>query len=271
MYSRMAEIFSSQGKHESSLVTLKSSLKLYTQHDGSDSMNVAKTLVHLGSAYKNLENLDRASSCFSEGIKIYRSNPSGRDDRDDLLMSRAMCELGKIYGRMKMQDKAIELCTESLRILKQHPSKESDGSIADTHLAMAEILNEWGKAEQAARFYEESMRYYEENFGSDSIKVATCHFGFAHTQKKLGDAQAAIRSFGKALRIHRTEGDKTLHVANDLFQIGQIYDTYGETNKSFQCFQECLRIRQASLNEDDLDLLAARRYVDMLRRKNECS
>jgi tetratricopeptide (TPR) repeat protein len=84
----------------------------------------------------------------------------------------------------------------------------------------------------------------------------------------MGEPEAALMSFGKALRIHRAkEGDKSLHVAKDLFQIGQIYDSYGETSKAFQCFQECLKIRQDILSDDDLDMLAARRFVDTLRRK----
>lgn len=232
-------------------------------------MNVAKTLVHLGHVYSKVENIDRACSCFSEGIKIFRSNSNKRNDDDDVVMSQAMKELAKIYARMNMHDKAIELCTDSLRILKQYPSKESDGSVADTCLTIAEILNEWDKVEQSARFYEEALRYYQEKFGLESSEVATCYYGIALTQKKLNDPQTALRSFGKALRIHRTEGDKTLFVANDLFQIGQIYDAYDETSKALQCFQECLKIRQANLSEDDLDLLAAKRYVDSLRRKME--
>ena len=269
VYLRMAEILSSQGKYEMSLNTMKQSLKLYSKEFGSDSLSVAKTLVHLGYVYNNLENFDRAKSCLTEGIKIFRSNPNERGADNNVLMSHAMGELGRMYGRMKMYDKAIELCTESLKILKKYQSKETDGSVADTCMTIADILNDWGKIQQAARFYEEALGVYEENVGSESAETAACYYGIAVAQKKMGDTQDALRSFGKALRIHRTEGDKTLHVANDLFQIGQIYESYGEISKSFQCFQECLKIRQSNLNDDDLDLLAARRYTDMLQRKME--
>lgn len=267
IYLRMAEILSSQGKFEMSLNTMKQCLKLYDKHCGSDSLNVAKTLIHLGYLYKNLENLDKAKSCFTEGIKIFRSNPSERNADYDILMSHAMGELGRIYGRMKINDKAIELCTESLKILKQQKSKETDGSVADTCMTIADILSDVGKIQQAARFYEEALYIYEDSFGSESAEAATCHYGIAVAQKKMGDTQGALRNFGKALRIHRAEGDKTLHVANDLFRIGQIYESYGEIAKSIQCFQECLKIRQANLSADDLDLLAAKRYTDMLQKK----
>jgi tetratricopeptide (TPR) repeat protein len=266
-YYRVAEILNNQGKYDTALDTLKRTLKIYSEVYGRDSMSVAKTLVHLGSVYKNLDNVDRASGCFSEGIKIFRSNASGRDCNSEILMSQAMRELGSLYARLKMYDKAINLCTESLRIFKQYQSKVGDGSVADTCLSIAGILNDWGKVDQAVRFYEESLRFYEENFGSDSTELATCYYGIAIAQTKMGDSQAGLRSFGKALRIHRAEGDKTLDVANDLFQIGKIYDSYDQTSKAYQCFQECLKIRQANLSDDDLDLLATRRYVDTLRRK----
>lgn len=267
-YSRIADILSSQSKYEAALVMLKRTLKLNSEVYGSDSFDVAKTLVHLGSVYCNLENIERASSCFSEGIKIFRSSQS-KSEVNDVVMSQAMMDLAKTYACTKMYDKAIELCTESLRILKQYPAKESDGTVADTCLVIAEILNDWEKIEQSTKFYEEALRFYEEKIGPESSQVATCYYGIANNQKKLDDPQAALKSFGKSLRIHRLDGDKTIHVANDLFQIGQIYDTYGEISKAFQCFQECLKIRQAFLSEDDLDLLAARRCVDSMRRKME--
>jgi tetratricopeptide (TPR) repeat protein len=265
VYSRIAAIFSKENKFETSLDALKQALKLYSEVHGSDSIQVAKILVQLGSVYKNLENMDRAMGCFSEGIKIFRSNET--DENVDSLMSQAMVELGKIYGRMNMHDKAIELCTESLRLLKKYPSNQVDASIADVYLTVAEILSDWGKVEQSLRFYEQALKSYEETLGSDSTAAATAHIGIALSHKKLDDPQTALRSFGKALRIHRTEGDRTLFVANDLFEIGQIYDFYGETSKAYQCFQECLKIRQNNLSEDDYSLLAARRYLDKMQRK----
>jgi tetratricopeptide (TPR) repeat protein len=264
-YTRIADIFSRQNKFETSLDALKQALKLHSEVHGSDSVQVAKILVHLGSAYKHLENIDRAMGCFSEGIKILRSTES--DTKDEYLMSQAMVDLGKIYARMNMFDKAIELCTESLRLLKQNPSIQVGATVADVYLTVAEILIEWGKVEQALKFYEQALISYEETLGPDSTAAATCHYGIAMTHKKEDDPQTALRSFGQALRIHRSEGDKTLSVANDLFQIGQIYDSYGETSKAYQCFHECLKIRQANLSEDDLELLAVRRYVDKLQRK----
>ncbi|KAL3792663.1 hypothetical protein HJC23_009391 [Cyclotella cryptica] len=268
VYSRIAEILTCQNKYELSLNTLKCSLKLYSGHYGSDSIKVAETLLQLGHVYNHLDNLEKATGCLLECIKFFRSNPSERNVHNELLMSDAMNRLGKIYARKKVHNKAIELCTESLRIQRQYSSKENFESIAATCVDIGNILSEWDKSDQALQFYEESLRLYEKNSRTDSIEVATCYHGIALANKRMGKSEAALMSFGKALRIHRTkEGDKSLHVANDLFQIGQIYDSFGDTSKAFQCFKECLKTRQDILSDDDLDVLAARRYVDTLRRK----
>lgn len=266
----MTEILNDQGKYETSLNTLKQALKLYNKHYESDSIQVAKTLIRLGQVYNELGNLEKATGCYSEGIKIFRLKTLERSADDNIFMSQAMGQLGKVYARKKMHGKAIELCTESLKIQKKYSSDETISSVAQSCLVIADILSEWGKADQALQFFEEALRIYKENVGPESTQVATCYHGIGLAQKRMGDNKTALMNFGKSLRINRgEEGDKSLPVADDLFQIGQIYDSFLDKSKAYQCFQECLKIRQANLSDDDLDLLAARRYVDTLKRKLE--
>lgn len=235
---------------------------MYSSHCGSDSYEVAKTLLQIGKEYVQLDNMEKATGCFSEAVKILRSC----DGDNDILISQALSSLGQNYARKKMYAKAIEMSTEALRIQKQH--EDEFVSIADTLSTIGNILDEWGKVEQALQFYEEALRLYENAVGLDSVEVANCQYNVALIEKKLGESEAALLNFGQALRTHRTkEGDKSLGVSNDLYQIGEIYDSFGDKEKALQCFQECLKIRKENFSDDHLDVLAARRYVDTLRRR----
>mmetsp|Transcript_32625 Transcript_32625/g.62834 ORF Transcript_32625/g.62834 Transcript_32625/m.62834 type:complete len:325 (-) Transcript_32625:522-1496(-) len=124
------------------------------------------------------------------------------------------------------------------------------------------------KKEQSLQFYEEALRVYEESDSADASDVANCQQTIGILQKGLGDFETALTCFGKALRGHRSaEGDKSLSVATDLYYMGMLYDSFGEAEKALQCFHECLKIRRKELEEDHLDVLAAKRFIANLERK----
>ncbi len=141
---------------------------------------------------------------------------------------------------------------------KQHARAED---IAESLVDLGNILDAWGKSDQAIQFFDEALRTYIEALGLDSVEVASCKHSIALVKKSLGETEEALRYFGEALRIHRLkEGDKSLNVADILFQVGQIY-MVGDKDKAVKCFEECLRVRKEILGEDHLDVLAAQRFV----------
>lgn len=263
-YTRLALLLDDKGNHEASLQSLKKALKLYSECNGTDSVEVAETLHRLGKTYDHLGNYEKSAACFTRCIKIFRSV----GDEYGAYISQALRSVGKNYARKKQFAKAVELCTESLKMQKELSGEVELVEIAHSLLNIGDIMNQWDKPEQALQFYEEALNSYEEVVGFDSLDVALCKYNIGVVNKGMGESEKALKCFGEALKIHRMkEGDKSLNVATDLFQIAQIYDSYGNKRKALACFEECARIRENALDEDHLDVLAARRYISTLRKK----
>jgi tetratricopeptide (TPR) repeat protein len=263
-YTRLAHLLDEKGNHEASLQSLKRALKLCSDCNGTESVEVAEILHRLGKTYDHLGNYEKSSACFTRSVKIFRSI----DDDYGVYISQALSFVGRNYARRKQFGKAVELCTESLKMQKELIGEVELVDIAHSLLNIGDIMNQWDKPEQALQFYEEALNSYEEVVGFDSLDVAMCKYNIGVVKKGAGESEKALKCFGEALKIHRTkEGDKSLNVATDLFQIAQIYDSYGNLKKALACFEECVRIRNDVLDEDHLDVLAARRYVSTLRKK----
>ena len=263
-YTRLAALLDGSDNHEASLQSLKKALKLYSDCNGTESVEVAETLHLLGKTYDHLENYDKSAACFTRAIKIFRFIGDGFEFH----ISQALSFVGRNYARRKQFGKAIELCTESLQMQRDLIGEVELLDIANALLNIGDIMNQWGKQEQALKFFEESLNSYEEVDGFDSLDAARCKYNIGTVQKVLGETEKALKRFGEALKIHRKkEGDKSLNVANDLFQIAQIYDSYGNRKKALACFEECVRIRDDLLDEDHIDVLAARRCVSTLRKR----
>ena len=263
-YTRLAHLLDEKGNHEASLQSSKKALKLYSDCSGTESAEVAETLHRLGKTYDRLGNYEKSAACFTRSIKIFRSI----DDDYDVYVSQALSFVGRNYARRKQFGKAVELCTESLKMQKELIGEVELVDIAHSLVNIGDIMNQWDKPEQAVQFYEEALNSFEEAVGFDSLDVAACKYNIGVVKKRVGESEKALKCFGEALKIHRTkEGDKSLNVATDLFQIAQIYDSYGNRKKALACFEECVRIRNDALDEDHLDVLAARRYVSTLRKK----
>jgi len=263
-YIRLAHLLDEKGNYEASLQSLKMALKLYSDFNGTESVDVAETLHRLGKTYDHLGNYEKSAACFTRSIKIFRAI----DDDYGVYISQALGFVGRNHARKKQYGKAVELCTESLKMQKELIGEVELVDIAHSLLNIGDIMHQWDKPEQALQFYDEALHSYEEVVGFDSLDVALCKYNIGVVNKCLGESERALKCFGEALKIHRTtEGDKSLNVATDLFQIAQIYDSYGNKKKALACFEECVRIRADVLDEDHLDVLAARRFVSTLRKK----
>ena len=262
-YSRLGTLLQEEGRIESSLHSWKKALKIFTTNLGRDDILVGEVLFQIGLIYDTLGNHDKASSCFSETIKIYRAKGKGEthldEHRDNEIVGQSLGHIGRNYARKKQYSKAVELCTEELQYRKKFAQAED---IAQSIVELGNILKAWGKTEQSLQFFEEALRTYQEARGIDCVEVANCKHSIGILNKQLGKTEKALKCFGEALRIHRVEeGDKSLSVADNLFQIGQIFDSFGKKEQSLKCFEECLSIRKETLGEDHLDVLAAQRYV----------
>ena len=133
---------------------------------------------------------------------------------------------------------------------------------------MGNILDEWGKLDQAMKFYSEALVKYRLNLGDDNEDVANCvqSIGLIHIRNEKHNT--AIPLLFDILRIYRIKGgSESLDVARVLFNLGRIYGKGADYTKALSCFKECLKVRMKLLNSNHADISDARKYVDTTEKK----
>jgi len=205
---------------------------------------------------------DESLSCFTEALRIFKLDSGNNDTNVSLVLNN----LGINHARRKNYAKAIELCTEGLRIRRLQGSSETE--IADSLFNIGHILDEWGKDEQAMKFYTEALQLYRKSLGDEDIEVANCLQYLAAIYTRNESLDKAIPCYTEALRLYRLKhGNENLDVASTLYQLGRVHGKRAEYDKALKCFTECLQIRRDQLGDDDLDVIAARRFADAIRIK----
>lgn len=263
-YVSLAVLLDEKDDFEASLHSWKNALKLYSELVGSGSDEVAEILFKIGILYNHLQNYDRATSCFSESVRIVRNNGD-----DDEMVANALCHIAKNYARKRQFARGLEMSMEALRLKKQFCSAPE---IASCLVDCGDILDGWGKPDQALRFLDEALRIYREQEDESHVTdVANCKRTLGCVYRQLGDSKTALDLLVGALAQHRAQGDDTLEVAGDLFEIGQVYDSFGDREKGLKCFEECLKIREEKLGSDHLDVMAAHKSIRKLQRHKDNS
>ena len=257
-YVSLAVLLDEKDDFEASLHSWKNALKLYSELAGSGSDEVAEILFKIGRLYNHLQNYDRAASCFSESVRIVRNNGD-----DDEMVANALCHIAKNHARKRQFARGLEMSMEALRLKKQFCSAPE---IASCLVDCGDILDGWGKPDQALRFLDEALRIYrEQEEESHVIEVANCKQKLGGVYRQLGDSKTALDLLVGALAQHRqSQGDDTLEVADDLFEIGQVYDSFGDRDKGLKCFEECLKIREEKLGSDHINVMAVRKSIKKL-------
>lgn len=164
---------------------------------------------------------------------------------------------------------AVEKCKTALKM--RVTRGEQDRIVADSVFNIGNILNDWGKEDEAYQFFQQALKLYIHLLGVEDISVANC-------QQKLGtiywnrkDVDQSLDSFLRALRIceEEDEGGEGGTLASIYRGIGDCYYNKGEYEQALEHFAKCLRILKMDLGDDCIEMAAPCHYIGLIYQKQE--
>ena len=216
---------------------------------------LAKLYHQQGSVQSHIKMYKKAMSSFTEAIQCYKTIHG----EDHLSVANALFNVGICLKETGDSDRAMKCFARALAITKSQLG-EDHSDVADTLQQMAEVYRMKGDMRGALKWCEQAMQIRRE---TEDLQLATLLSFTGELCIQCHDSEEAERSFRECVRIRRKlQGDDHLEVAEALFSLGRVYETFRKDHKrALRCFEECLRSRKATQNDDDLE--TARTYLHL--------
>ncbi|MBN1202724.1 MAG: tetratricopeptide repeat protein [Anaerolineae bacterium] len=187
-------------------------------------------LGHLGTAYANLGQYQRAIEHFQQALAISREVGDRRGQGNQL------GNLGLVYASLGQYRRAIGFYEQTLVIHREIGNRRGEGSILDNlGLAYADL----GQYGQAIEYYEQALAISREIGDRRGEGNALGNLGSAYTS--LGQYGQAIEYHQQALAISREIGDRCGE-GNDLGNLGLAYADLGQYGQAIEYHQQALAI-----------------------------
>ncbi|MGH7243320.1 MAG: protein kinase domain-containing protein [Phycisphaerales bacterium] len=183
------------------IANLKSATQMYEKISGPNSIDVARTLEHLGQAQLEAGMGPEAEASFKRTHEI-RRELLGPDDMDTTNVAGL---LGDAYLSQQRYAEAEPFCREYAEsVTKLLPPTHATVSLA--WAALAQSLHRQGKLGEAIVIYKAQIAPMEKALGSDHLNVGVLHNNVGTVLVDAGDFAAAQKEFDEAMRIYRVQG-----------------------------------------------------------------
>ena len=136
--------------------------------------------------------------------------------------------------------KIANLYLDSLKLISDR--NPSDFFVGRYHLSLGDILDFEGKAEEAEKAYQTSIKHLERTSSSGDLSNALNNLGYV--QNHLGNDLGAIACYERALQI-RTDDRDSAGMGSTLNNLGYVYDLKGEFSKALKYYTQSMQIRMA--------------------------
>ena len=166
--------------------------------------------------------------------------------------------------------RAVEKCKKALKIRVKAGEQGQD--VADSVFNIGNILNDWGKEDEAYQFFQQALKLYTHLHGEDDVSVANCQtkLGKIHWNRK--DVDSALKSFLHALRIceHEEEDDDTDDMLATIYKgTGDCYYSKKKYDQALENFAKCIRLHKLDLGDDCIEMAAPCESIGMIYQKKE--
>ncbi|MDQ2747214.1 MAG: CHAT domain-containing protein [Acidobacteriota bacterium] len=175
----------------------------------------------------NVEKQERAKGVYDEGLVL--SN----------------------QGTAKSDQAALEKFQQAKRLYQEINDQSEYHGLSTLSLGM--ISDRSGKKSEALKYYEEALRFFQDNHFEAS--EATTLAGIGLVFGSSGETQKSLGYFNQSLAIRKRTGDKSGEAAL-LSKIGEVYSVFGENQKALDLYdQALLTFRQLGDRYDEAAVL----------------
>lgn len=287
LYESLGNALANAGDMKRAEEYLQKSLKLREAAEPKDEVMIFKSLMFLGTLYRDQNRFAEAEALYQRAMKAYdKPGPMGV-----LFQATSLTALGSLYTQMSrpveaevLLRKAIELraetadtelpsdtaydalakaldaqgkYTEALGLYQKALAiaERTSGpdTIAISQVNLASALSNLGKNSEARELINTAIKTVEKNRGLKSPLAATCYSNLA-TVAIYEDQYAEAESLlNKALSIHeQLLGPDSSSVAYDLIKLMEVYRNQGQYTKAQETGERAVNIFKKKLGSDSI-------------------
>lgn len=217
---------------------------------GNNDVDIAATINCIGGIHEKQCACEEAMVCYSEALRIYRSQVGLQCCPVDLAVT--LNNVGYIHHLWRQHGRALDMYREALEIFRLWVGT-GHKNFASTQFNIARTLIEQGLSLHGLDILAEVLRSQLSIYGEDHPDVAITFESIALAHEYLGQFSKACWYHEKALGVRvRGLGSKHLLVSRSFDQLGMAHNECGRIDLAVHCLREALVIcRQNCLHESD--------------------
>ena len=198
-YNNIGLIYSQLKNFNQAIRYYNMSLEIKKKRLSPTDISIAKTLHNLADRHYQLQEYDKALSCFREALDIKEKYRKSSNHPDLCTTINAM---GLIYLEKEDYKAALERFEKSKEILEMNfPAMETHPLTATTYNNLGEVYNRLRDVDRAKLYVQKAVEILgkdEENSNMD-MSISMFNLGSLHSQ--LGEKEKAREAYEKALKI----------------------------------------------------------------------
>ncbi len=256
----LGQVYQLRGHFAEAESLLRESLALRQTLQGSDHLDVAASLYHLGALLNEKDTHAEAESLLYEALSVYRREL----DREDPRTTYVLDELATVHRARGDLDGAEAMYREMLQTYGSTSAADIDRAIA--LLFLGKVLMEKGSYVDAEAPLRESLAIRRRLFGEDHPSVANSLDGLGELMQAKGDLVSAEHIYIDALAIRRRlfeEGHPDL--AASLVNLGSVLHQQQRNADAEPFLREALAIARPAFGEQHILVLDALTYLGAVR------
>jgi tetratricopeptide (TPR) repeat protein len=189
-----------------------------------------KSVGNLGTAYRNIGQVQRAISRYEQALEMSREigDRSGEGRRLD--------ELGTCYSALGQASRAIEYHEQALEIAREIGNRHGEGTaLGNLGLCYSDL----GHTSRAIEYHEQALAIRREigtrrGEGIDLGNLGDCYSAFGQTRRAIGYHEQAL-AIAREIGNRRSEG-------NRLTGLGNCYSALGQASRAIEYHEQALAI-----------------------------
>lgn len=260
----MGIVDDARGRSIQAMNTFQRCLRIQrTCRDGCQ-VDEAATLNRIGGIHGNRGEYIEAMVCYSEALRIYRSQIGKGCSPLDVAVT--LNHVGFVHYAREQYDQALAAFREALSIfsLLLGPYHRN---IATTKFSIAQIYIGKGVLFRGLLLLKQVLRAQRVSLGDDHPDIAVTLEAIAAANEDLGRLSRACSYLEKALSIRKMRGSLHLLTARTHAQLGQLHHECGRDDSARHCFYEALVVyRSNAVKDDDLRILSMKKWLAHLDR-----
>lgn len=244
----MGDAYLQLGLYPEAAGLLGEAVALRSANLGTDSPEVADTLLALGQVQRRQLLLDEAEESFAASVRI-RERAFGPESPQVGEVLRSQAVVHRLNGDT---ERALELLERSLGIAEAHhgPHHRETASVLNNLAVAAYQAGDLGRARNAL---ERSLAILEPELGPDHPDVGTLVNNLGMIARRQGDNRSAITYFERDLALlRRVVGDRHPDVASTLRNVGFAHMALGEYARARSAFVESLSVIEVAVGPESL-------------------